>query len=278
MWRSRAWPPPADHQRPRGTANMPTTYRVFLETETLPREAAVALTTCPLPGRRPERSSRPRSRTVPSIEAARSTPAGTSFGLLVITPPPPTTRTCLTTTSTTRPRYTTSTSSTGPPQPPRTDRPFAAGASTPPPGEPHQPARTTARHPLPRGTVPVGSIVTFLDRHRRTVFGTLTELRRATKPSSPLARPADGGCPTPGSGLSRPAPRAERSVSFVLRATWSDIRGHAPAQYRTHGRRTRPPTRGRVIDPTATGTVKRPSADLRRSPRPGSSFGPPRPC
>ena len=66
MWRSRAWPPPADHQRPRGTANMPTTYRVFLETETLPREAAVALTTCPLPGRRPERPRRRPSRTVPS--------------------------------------------------------------------------------------------------------------------------------------------------------------------------------------------------------------------
>lgn len=63
----------------------------------------------------------------------------------------------------------------------------AAGASTPPLGEPRQPAdwrhacdhnvRTTDRHPLPEQQLPVRSVVTFLDRDRRTVFGTVTELR-----------------------------------------------------------------------------------------------------
>ena len=31
---------------------------------------------------------------------------------------------------------------------------------------------------FPGHQFPVGSVVTFLDRHRRTVFGTVTELRR----------------------------------------------------------------------------------------------------
>ena len=45
---------------------------------------------------------------------------------------------------------------------------------------------------FPGQQFPVGSVVMFLDRHRRTVFGTVTELRRVTKPSSAAARPADG--------------------------------------------------------------------------------------
>ena len=35
-----------------------------------------------------------------------------------------------------------------------------------------------ARHPLPRQQFPAGGVVTFRGRHRRTVFGTVTELRR----------------------------------------------------------------------------------------------------
>ena len=78
----------------------------------------------------------------------------------------------------------------------------------------------------------MGNVVTFLDRHRRTVFFAVTELRRATKASSPTARPADGACvscaglrlikagPTGGATMQQ----VELSVSFVLRATCSDIR------------------------------------------------------
>ena len=69
---------------------MPTTYRVLLETETRPREAAVALDHLPA-----------IQVDAPSVDiAARLAlshyidnrpappPAGTSFGLVVITPPP----------------------------------------------------------------------------------------------------------------------------------------------------------------------------------------------
>ena len=82
----------------------------------------------------------------------------------------------------------------------------------------------------------MGNVVTFLDRHRRTVFPAVTELRRATKPSSPTARPADGACvscaglrlikagPTGGAAMQQ----VELSVGFVLRATCSDIRDTLP--------------------------------------------------
>ena len=84
----------------------------------------------------------------------------------------------------------------------------------------------------------------------------------------------------PGSGSQgRPHGRNDDAAGRALgqlRAA-SDLQrhpGHAPARYRSRGRRARPRARRRVIDPTPTGTVKRPSADLRPSPRAGSSFGP----
>ena len=76
--------------RPHGTANMPTTYRVVLETETRPREAAVALDHLPaiqVDAREVDIAARLAlshhidSRPIPP-------PAGTSFGLIVIKPPP----------------------------------------------------------------------------------------------------------------------------------------------------------------------------------------------
>ena len=69
--------------------------------------------------------------------------------------------------------------------------------------------------------------------------------------------------------------QVELSVSSVLRATCSDIRDTLPHDIARAVVRARSRTRRRVIDPTPTGTVKRPSADLRRSPRAGSSSGPP---
>ena len=116
-----------DHQRPRGTADMPTTYRVVLDTETRPREAAVALDHLPaIQVDAPNVDIAARLALAHHIDSRPiPPPAGTSFGLLVITRRRPTTRTCLTTTSPTSPRYTTSTSSTGPTQPPRTDPPVA---------------------------------------------------------------------------------------------------------------------------------------------------------
>ena len=81
----------------------------------------------------------------------------------------------------------------------------------------------------------MGNVVTFLDRHRRTVFSAVTELRRATKASSPTARPADGACAYAGLRLIKAGPtggatmqQVELSVSFVLRATCSDIRDTLP--------------------------------------------------
>ena len=66
---------------------------------------------------------------------------------------------------------------------------FRPEQATPPPGEPCQPGRladtlwtTMFEQPIdtrfPGQQFPVGRVVTFLDRHRRTVFGTVTELRR----------------------------------------------------------------------------------------------------
>ena len=136
---------------------------------------------------------------------------------------------------------------------------------------------------FPGQQFPVGSVVKFLDRHQRTAFPAVTELRRATKASSPTTRPADGACvscaglrlikasPTGGATMQQ----VELSVDFVLRATRSDIQDTLPHDIAHavvgpgHGHDVM------CIDPTATGTVKRPSADLRRSPPAGGSFGPP---
>ena len=83
---------------------------------------------------------------------------------------------------------------------------------------------------FPGQQFPVGSVVTFLDRHRRTVFGTVTELRRheAIVAGGETGRwrvryaglqlvKAD---PTGGATMQQ----VELSISFVRRATWSDIR------------------------------------------------------
>ena len=79
-----------DHQRPRGTANMPTTYRVVLETETRPREAAVAIDHLPaIQVDAPNVDIAARLALAHHIDSRPiPPPAGTSFGLLVITPPP----------------------------------------------------------------------------------------------------------------------------------------------------------------------------------------------
>ena len=185
----------------------------------------------------------------------------------------------------------------------------------------------------------MGSVVTFLDRHQRTVFGTITELQRATKPSSPAARSADGACPTPCSGSSRPAPPAERRCSRSSSRSASCCRvADGRAAHRPHGEalqhrhaqpealdggvsqrvppcaetagESRPTAHGaprasagestptgkatdrgnagadlprllrirtEMIDPTATGTVKRPSANLRRPPGRKAISAPPAP-
>ena len=94
------------------------------------------------------------------------------------------------------------------------------------PTGPEQPIDTAS----PGNSFPAGNVVTFLDRHRRTVFLAVTELRRATKASSPTARPADGACvscagrrlikagPTGGATMQQ----VELSIGFVLRATCSE--------------------------------------------------------
>ena len=68
---------------------MPTTYRVILETETRPREAAVALDHLPafkVDG--PNVDTAARFAVSLHIDSRPTPPpAGTSFGLLVITPP-----------------------------------------------------------------------------------------------------------------------------------------------------------------------------------------------
>ena len=69
---------------------MPTTYGVLLETETRPREAAAALDHLPaIQVDAPNVDVAARLALAHHI-ASRPTPppAGTSFGLLVITPPP----------------------------------------------------------------------------------------------------------------------------------------------------------------------------------------------
>ena len=74
----------------------------------------------------------------------------------------------------------------------------------------------------------------FLDRHRRTAFGTVTELRRheaiAAGGETGRWRVRYAGLrlikagPTGGATMQQ----VELSVSFVLRATWSDIRDSLP--------------------------------------------------
>ena len=83
---------------------------------------------------------------------------------------------------------------------------------------------------FPGQQFPVGSVATFLDRHRRTVFGTVTELRRATKPSSPAGKPARWRGRYARLRLIKAGPTGRATMqqvalsgSFVLRATWNDI-------------------------------------------------------
>ena len=76
--------------RSQEAANTATTYRVVLETETRPREAAVPLDHLPaIQVDAPSVHIAPRLAVSHHIDS-RSTPppAGTSFGLVVITPPP----------------------------------------------------------------------------------------------------------------------------------------------------------------------------------------------
>ena len=69
---------------------MPTTYRVVLETETRPREAAAALDHLPaIQVDAPNVDIAARLALAHHIDSRPiPPPAGTSFGLLVITPPP----------------------------------------------------------------------------------------------------------------------------------------------------------------------------------------------
>ena len=83
---------------------------------------------------------------------------------------------------------------------------------------------------FPGQQFPVGSVVTFLDRHRRTVFPAVTELRRheaiVAGGETGRWRVRYAGLrlikagPTGGATMQQ----VELSVSFVLRATWSEIR------------------------------------------------------
>ena len=68
---------------------MPTTYRVVFETETRPREAAVALDHLPaFQVDAPNVDTAARLALAHHIDSRPTPPpAGTSFGLLVITPP-----------------------------------------------------------------------------------------------------------------------------------------------------------------------------------------------
>ena len=81
---------------------------------------------------------------------------------------------------------------------------------------------------FPGQQFPVSSVVTFLDRRRRTVFPAVTELRRH---EAVVAGGDDGFVRYAGLRLIKAGPtgratmqQVELSVSFVLRATWSDIR------------------------------------------------------
>ena len=118
---------------------MPTTYRVLLETETRPREAAVALDHLPaIQVDAPSVDVAARLALSHHIDSRPTPPpAGTSFGLVVITPPPYDPKV---------PHHdldaeaecTTSTSSTGPPHPQCTDRPLRPEQAASPSGEPRQ--------------------------------------------------------------------------------------------------------------------------------------------
>ena len=81
------WPAAA---RPPVKRTMLTTYRVILETETRPREAAVALDRLPaIQVDAPNVDIAARLALSHHIDSRpTSPPAGTSFGLVVITPPP----------------------------------------------------------------------------------------------------------------------------------------------------------------------------------------------
>ena len=69
---------------------MPTTYRVVLETETRPREAAVALDHLPaIQVDAPNVDIAARLALSHHVDSRPTPPpAGTAFGLIVITPPP----------------------------------------------------------------------------------------------------------------------------------------------------------------------------------------------
>ena len=90
MSRSHAWPPLLTTGGPRGTANIPTIYRVILETETRPRQAAVPLDHLPaIRVDAPNVDVAARLALSHHIDSRPTPPpAGTSFGLVVITPPP----------------------------------------------------------------------------------------------------------------------------------------------------------------------------------------------
>ena len=92
-------------------------------------------------------------------------------------------------------------------------------------------------------------------------FGTVTDLRRPAKPSSPPARPPDGACACAGLRLSRPAPRAERRCSRSSSRSASCC--ERPAA--TSGTRSRTISLARSSSP-ATGTTPcdRPEGHRRR--------------
>ena len=137
-------PPLADHRGPTARpAGQPPTARA---SETRPAARSPVLSNTRPPSIDAPKSTSPPGRTVAPIDKpADPRPPEPAFGLIVPHAGPTTER--ATTTPTTRPGCATSTSSTGPPQPPCTD-PRAAGATTPPPGEPRRspaPARWACR-------------------------------------------------------------------------------------------------------------------------------------
>ena len=97
---------------------------------------------------------------------------------------------------------------------------------------------------FPGQQFPVGSVVTFLDRHRRTVSAPSPSCG-ATKPSSPAARPADGACATPGLKLIKAGPTGG--------ATMQQVEDHAAQLLERHLNTGAPATRWRFRFETATG-------------------------
>ena len=100
-----------------------TTYRVILDTETRPNQAAAPLDHLPsVEVDAPDVDTAARLAVAHHIDNRPDPPpAGTSFGLVVITPMPTTSPTTPTTTSTATPNCTTSTSPTGRPTTPPTE-------------------------------------------------------------------------------------------------------------------------------------------------------------